>query len=51
MSGLELPSNHVDTVWAYWNLMDFTPEGRPYTPTPPQNYRSEFLEKHFMNRQ
>ena len=22
-------SNHVDTVWAYWNLMDFTPEGRP----------------------
>jgi hypothetical protein len=21
--------NHVDTVWPYWNLMDFTPECRP----------------------
>ena len=21
--------NHMDTVWPYWNLMDFTPEGRP----------------------
>ena len=30
-------SNHVDTVWPYWNLMDFTPEGRPDIPTPPQN--------------
>jgi predicted dithiol-disulfide oxidoreductase (DUF899 family) len=43
--GCELTSNHVDTVWAYWNLMDFTPEGRPDIPTPPQNFRSEFLEK------
>jgi predicted dithiol-disulfide oxidoreductase (DUF899 family) len=45
--GTELPANHVDTVWAYWNLMDFTPEGRPDIDTPPQRYRSEFLEKYF----
>ena len=38
-------ANHVDTVWPYWNLMDFTPEGRPDIPTPPQNFRSEFLEE------
>lgn len=25
--GTELQGNHVDTVWPYWNLMDFTPEG------------------------
>ena len=24
--GTELQGNHVDTVWPYWNLMDFTPE-------------------------
>ena len=29
--GTERMSNHVDTVWPYWNLMDFTPEGRPDT--------------------
>ena len=23
----ETMSNHVDTVWPYWNLFDFTPEG------------------------
>jgi predicted dithiol-disulfide oxidoreductase (DUF899 family) len=45
----ELPANHVDTVWPYWNLMDFTPEGRPDLDTPPQDYRSEFLEKHYMD--
>lgn len=39
--------NHVDTVWPYWNLMDFTPEGRPERDTPPQNYKSEFLEKNY----
>jgi hypothetical protein len=22
--GTETMANHVDTVWAYWNLMDFT---------------------------
>ena len=47
--GTELPSNHVDTVWPYWNLMDFTPEGRPDLPTPPQVFRSEYLEKHYLN--
>ena len=41
----ELPMNHVDTVWPYWNLMDFTPEGRPDIPAPPQKFRSEFLER------
>lgn len=45
--GTELGSNHVDTVWPYWNLMDFTPEGRPDRDTPPQEYRSRFLEEHF----
>jgi predicted dithiol-disulfide oxidoreductase (DUF899 family) len=45
----ELPANHVDTVWPYWNLMDFTPEGRPDFPTPPQNFRSEFLEKNYLD--
>ena len=48
--GTELPANHVDTVWPYWNLMDFTPEGRPNIPTPPQNFKSEYLEKHYLNR-
>lgn len=47
--GTELPGNHVDTVWPYWNLMDFTPEGRPDISAPPQNFRSEFLEKNFLN--
>ena len=44
----ETNSNHVDTVWPYWNLMDFTPEGRPERDTPPQRFRSEFLEKHYL---
>jgi predicted dithiol-disulfide oxidoreductase (DUF899 family) len=48
--GTELASNHVDTVWPYWNLMDFTPEGRPDIPTPPQTFRSEFLEKHYLHK-
>ena len=43
----ETMSNHVDTVWPYWNLMDFTPEGRPDYDTPPQNFRSKFLEKYY----
>jgi predicted dithiol-disulfide oxidoreductase (DUF899 family) len=42
----ELMGNHVDTVWPYWNLMDFTPEGRPDLDTPPQKFRSSFLEEH-----
>ena len=47
----ELDSNHVDTVWPYWNLMDFTPEGRPDRPTPPQDYTSKFLEEHYLNKE
>jgi predicted dithiol-disulfide oxidoreductase (DUF899 family) len=46
----ETIGNHVDTVWPYWNLMDFTPEGRPERDTPPQRFRSEFLETHFSNK-
>jgi predicted dithiol-disulfide oxidoreductase (DUF899 family) len=44
-------SNHVDTVWPYWNLLDFTPEGRPDRQTPPQWFRSEFLERNYLNRE
>ena len=47
----ESMSNHVDTVWPYRNLMDFTPEGRPDRVTPPQKFRSEFLEKHYLNNE
>ncbi|HZW17788.1 MAG TPA: DUF899 family protein [Luteimonas sp.] len=47
--GTELGANHVDTVWAYWNLMDFTPAGRPDYPTPPQVFRSKFLEEHYLD--
>ncbi|HJT81546.1 MAG TPA: DUF899 family protein [Chthoniobacterales bacterium] len=45
----ETMSNHVDTVWPYWNLFDFTPEGRPDQPTPPQRFVSRFLEEHYLN--
>ena len=45
----ELDSNHVDTVWPYWNLMDFTPEGRPDLVVPPQKFRSKFLEKNYLH--
>ena len=48
--GTESMMNHVDTVWPYWNLMDFTPEGRPDRQTPPQKFRSEFLEKNYLNK-
>jgi predicted dithiol-disulfide oxidoreductase (DUF899 family) len=47
--GTETSANHVDTVWPYWNLMDFTPEGRPDISTPPQKFRSEFLENHYFD--
>jgi predicted dithiol-disulfide oxidoreductase (DUF899 family) len=40
----------VDTVWPYWNLMDFTPEGRPDRDTPPQKFRPEFFEEHYLNK-
>jgi predicted dithiol-disulfide oxidoreductase (DUF899 family) len=49
--GTETSSNHVDTVWPYWNLMDFTPEGRPDILTPPQQFKSEFLEKHYLSKE
>jgi predicted dithiol-disulfide oxidoreductase (DUF899 family) len=49
--GTETMTNHVDTVWVYWNLMDFTPEGRPDILTPPQNFRSEFLEKNYLSKE
>src|SRR5688572_26154974 len=49
--GTESMSNHVDTVWPYWNLMDFTPEGRPDILTPPQQFRSEFLEKNYLSKE
>jgi predicted dithiol-disulfide oxidoreductase (DUF899 family) len=48
--GTERMQNHVDTVWPYWNLMDFTPEGRPDIDTPPQKFRSRFLEEHYLNK-
>ncbi len=48
--GTENMSNHVDTVWPYWNLVDFTPEGRPNIVTPPQEFRSEFPERHYLNQ-
>lgn len=48
--GTETMSNHVDTVWPYWNLMDFTPEGRPNIPTPPQIFRSMFLEENYLRK-
>jgi predicted dithiol-disulfide oxidoreductase (DUF899 family) len=48
--GTETMMNHVDPVWPYWNLMDFTPEGRPGRDTPPQKFRSEFLEKNYLNK-
>lgn len=44
----EMRGNHVDMIWTYWNLMDMTPEGRPDLMTPPQNFRSAFLEKHYL---
>jgi predicted dithiol-disulfide oxidoreductase (DUF899 family) len=49
--GTELEGNHADTVWPYWNLMDFTPEGRPDIPVPPQRFRSEFLEQNYLNKE
>jgi predicted dithiol-disulfide oxidoreductase (DUF899 family) len=45
--GSELKGNHVDTVWAYWNLLDLTPEGRPDRFTPPQNFQSKYLEDNY----
>jgi predicted dithiol-disulfide oxidoreductase (DUF899 family) len=49
--GTETMECHMDTVWPYWNLMDFTPEGRPEIPTAPQAFRSEFMEAHFLSKE
>lgn len=49
--GTESMSNHVDTVWPYWNLFDFTPQGRPEIDTPPQNFRSRYLEQNYLNKE
>lgn len=45
--GTELPTNDIDMVWPYWNLMDLTPAGRPNRPNPPQDFRSKFLEENY----
>ncbi len=45
--GTELSNNDIDMVWPYWNLMDLTPEGRPDRPSPPQDFRSRFLEENY----
>jgi predicted dithiol-disulfide oxidoreductase (DUF899 family) len=42
----ELDSNFLDTVWPYWNLMDFTPEGRPDRPVPPLDFQSKTAERY-----
>lgn len=47
--GTEMQGNSIDMVWAYWNLMDMTPEGRPERQTPPQDFHSKFLEKHYLS--
>ena len=49
--GTETSSNHMDTVWPYWNLMDMTPDGRPDNIVAPQAYRSKFLEEHYLNQE
>ncbi len=49
--GTEVFNNHLDTVWPYWNLMDYTPEGRPDLLTPPQKFRSRFLEENYLNKE
>lgn len=46
--GTEMQGNSMDMVWAYWNLMDMTPDGRPDRMTPPQDFRSKYLEEHYL---
>lgn len=45
--GSEIPSNDIDMVWPYWNLMDLTPAGRPNRESPPQDFRSKYLEENY----
>lgn len=49
--GTEMIGNSVDMVWAYWNLMDMTPEGRPDRLTPLQDFHSKFLEEHYLPKE
>lgn len=30
---------HVDFMWPYWNILDYTPEGRPTDNAPRLEYR------------
>lgn len=46
--GTEMQGNSIDMVWVYWNLMDMTPKGRPDRMTPPQDFRSKYLEKYYL---
>ncbi|MFT7214508.1 MAG: putative dithiol-disulfide oxidoreductase (DUF899 family) [Granulosicoccus sp.] len=43
----EIPANDIDMVWPYWNLMDLTPAGRPNRESPPQDFRSKYLEENY----
>lgn len=45
--GSEIADNDIDMVWPYWNLMDLTPEGRPDRGSPPQDFRSRYLEENY----
>jgi predicted dithiol-disulfide oxidoreductase (DUF899 family) len=49
--GTEIPDNDMDMVWACWNLMDLTPEGRPDRPNPPQDYKSQYTEENYSEPQ
>ena len=48
--GTEMQGNSVDMVWVYWNLMDLTPRGRPDRMMPPQDFRSHYLEEHYLSK-
>lgn len=43
-------AGEMDMVWPYWNLMDYTPEGRPDILTPPQNFRPVFFEETYLKK-
>lgn len=45
--GSEIPDNDIDMIWAYWNLMDLLPAGRPDRANPPQDFRSRYLEENY----
>lgn len=45
--GTERTPNDLDIIWPYWNLMDLTPAGRPDRSSPPQDFRSRFLEENY----